>query len=182
MHVVAAHMPDWHGVPFGIRRLRLACIGKPSVLCDGERIHIGAQHHCRSFAIAEQSNHARLAHARRHLVTGLSQPVGSNTCRPRLVHRQFGMGVNVFIKRFQLGEQFAEARQHHGCAVGGGRLSHDQSPFVIDGDCERLVSDCEALRTRSLSMAYASAVAITAPASNVKEFAYPASDAAPTAA
>ena len=61
MHVVAAHMSHRHGVPFGIRRCDLAGIGKAGVLGDRQRIHVRAQHHRRPLAVAEQSDHARLA-------------------------------------------------------------------------------------------------------------------------
>jgi hypothetical protein len=33
------------------------------------------------------------------------------------VHRQFGMGVNVLIKRLKIGEQLAQVRQDEGYAV-----------------------------------------------------------------
>jgi hypothetical protein len=125
MHIMAAHMAHRHRVSFGIGRCDLAGIGKSGVLGDGERIHVRTQHHCRPFAVAEQSDHARLAHAGGHRVTGFSELVGGDARCSRLVHRQFGMGVNVLIKRFQFGEQLAQVRQHNGCAVGGGMLDHD---------------------------------------------------------
>ena len=103
MHVIAEHMAHRHGVSFGVGRCDLAGVGKASVLGDGERIHVGAQHHCRSFAVAEQPNHTRLTHPGRHLVTGIPEPVSGHARRSRLVHRQFRMGVNILIKRLKIG-------------------------------------------------------------------------------
>ena len=125
MHVMAAHMAHRHNVSFGIGRCDFAGIGKAGVLRDRQRIHVGAQHHCWPLAVAEQSHHARLAHPGRNLVTGFPQPVGGDARRSRLVHRQFGMGVNVLIKRFKIGEQLAQVRQDNGCAVEMRKLSHD---------------------------------------------------------
>ena len=34
---------------------------------------------------------------------GFPEPIGGNVRRSRLVHRQLGMGVNVFIKGFKIG-------------------------------------------------------------------------------
>jgi hypothetical protein len=125
MHVVAAHMPYWHDYPFGVRRRDLAGIGKAGVLGDRQRIHVRAQHHRRPLAVAEQSNHTRLAHPGRHLVPSFPEPVGGDARRSRLVHRQFGMGVNILIEWFKIGYQLAQVRQDNGCAVGGGMLNHD---------------------------------------------------------
>jgi hypothetical protein len=64
---------------------------------------MSAQHYGWPFAVAEQSNHTRLAYPGRHLVASFPELVGRNAGRSRLMHRQFGMGVNVFIKRFKIG-------------------------------------------------------------------------------
>jgi hypothetical protein len=64
---------------------------------------MSAQHYGRPFTVAEQSNHARLAYPGRHLVASFPELVGRNAGRSRLMHRQFGMVVNVFIKRFKIG-------------------------------------------------------------------------------
>jgi hypothetical protein len=43
------------------------------------------------------------------------------------------MGVNVLIKRFNIGKQLSEVRQDNVCAIEGGLLSHDDL-LLIPGD------------------------------------------------
>ena len=103
MHVMTAHMAHRHGVSFSIGRCDLAGIGKAGILGDRQRIHVGAKHDRWPFAVAEQPNHTGLAHTGRYLKTGFPEPVGGDVRRSRLVHRQFGIGVNVLIKGLKIG-------------------------------------------------------------------------------
>ena len=91
VHVVAAHVPYRHRVPLAVRHLDLAGIGKAGRFLDGQRIHIGAQHHCRPFAVAEQTDDTGFSDPRRHLVTGGAKPVRGQAGCPRLLHGQLGM-------------------------------------------------------------------------------------------
>ncbi|WFU23714.1 hypothetical protein QA649_37860 [Bradyrhizobium sp. CB1717] len=123
--------PTGHCIPFGILRLDLAGIGKPSALRDGQRIHVGAQHHCRPFAVAKQPNHTRPAHSFRYLEACFPESVGGHTGRSLLLHRQFGMGVNVFVESFKIGQQRTCIRENDGSSFRVGMRHHD-------GACSRL--------------------------------------------
>ena len=45
--------------------------GRPVCFLDRQRVHVGAQHHGRAVAVAQQADDAGLADARRHLEAGL---------------------------------------------------------------------------------------------------------------
>ena len=118
VHVVAAHVPHRHRVPVAVFRHDLAGIGQVGRFLDGKRVHVGAQHDRGPVAVAEQADDAGPAHARRHLVAGGPKPVRGQAGRPRLLHRQLGMRVNVLVERFEIREQAVEIRQDRAC--GGG--------------------------------------------------------------
>jgi hypothetical protein len=105
VHIVTAHVPHLHSVSVAIFGRDVAGIGQTGRLFDRERIHVGAQHHGGPVAIAEQADDAGLAHSRRHLVTGRPKPVRGQACCPPLLHRQLGMRMQIFIERFEIGEQ-----------------------------------------------------------------------------
>jgi hypothetical protein len=96
------HMPHRHGISLSINRCDLAGIGKAGILGDRQRIHIRAQHHCWPFAVAEQPNHTSLTHSGCHFVASLLQSIGGNARRSRLLHRQFGVGVDVLIEGIEI--------------------------------------------------------------------------------
>jgi hypothetical protein len=59
VQVVTAHMSHRHRVPLAVLHLDLAGIRKARRFLDGQGIHVGAQHHDRTIAVAEQADRAR---------------------------------------------------------------------------------------------------------------------------
>jgi hypothetical protein len=105
VHVVAAHVPDGDGVSVAILRGDLAGIGKPGRFLDGQRVHVGAQHHGRSLAVPEQADHAGLPDACRDFVAGRTKTVCRQSRRARLLHRQLGVRMHILVEFGQIGQQ-----------------------------------------------------------------------------
>ncbi len=112
MHVMAAHMTDRHGLAFSVGNRRLTGIRQTRRFFDGQRIHIGAQHDCRAIAVAQQAYDARFTDAGRNLVACGTQTICGQTCRARLLHREFGMRVQILIKGLQVRKQAIEVAQN----------------------------------------------------------------------
>jgi hypothetical protein len=74
VHIVTAHVTHRHRVPLAVLHLDLAGIGKTGRFLDGQGIHVGAQHHGRTIAVAEQADNACLSDSRRYLITGSAKP------------------------------------------------------------------------------------------------------------
>src|SRR5579864_1527891 len=97
VHVVPTGVRHWHGL--AIRAFCRNCtrIGETSSFLDGQRIHVSAQHYGWTFSIAQYTDNARFADC-----CGDLKPVGLEMIRRNLsgsclVHRQFGVGVDVFV-------------------------------------------------------------------------------------
>ena len=105
MHIVAAHMTDGDGVSVAILHRDLAGIGKAGCFLDGQRVHVGAQHHGRPLAVPEQADHAGLSDTCRDFVAGCTKTVRRQSRRARLLHRQLGMRMHILVEFGQIGEQ-----------------------------------------------------------------------------
>ncbi len=109
VHVVAARVHHRHGVAFAIGRGDLARIGQTGRFLDRQRIHVRAQHHDRTVAVAQQSHDARLADARGDVVARVAQPLCSDARGARLLHRELGMRVNVLVELLEIRQQRVES-------------------------------------------------------------------------
>ena len=79
MHVMAAHMTDRHGLALSVGDRRLAGIRQARRFFDWQRIHIGSQHDCRAFAVAQQAYDARFTDTGRNFVACGTQTVSGQT-------------------------------------------------------------------------------------------------------
>jgi len=98
MHVMAAHVRDGNRIAFSIGRSRVAGVRQTRHLLDRQRVHVGAQHDCRTLAIPEQAYNAGFSDPGRYFIAGGTELVGRKARRARLLHRKFGVRVHVFVK------------------------------------------------------------------------------------
>ena len=73
MHVVTTGVHHRHALPSAVRRRDLTGIGKAGSFLNRQRIHVGAEHHCRSLAIAQQTDNAGLANPGSHFIADSPQ-------------------------------------------------------------------------------------------------------------
>ena len=83
----------------------MAGVSQSRSLLNWQRVHVGAEQHGRSFAVAQQTDHTGSADAGRDLISMPLQPCGSDPRRSTFRHRKLGVGVNVFVDLFQFGQQ-----------------------------------------------------------------------------
>jgi hypothetical protein len=76
VQVVTTHMSHRHRVSLAVLHLDFAGIRKTRRLLDGQGVHVGAQHHGRTVAVAEQADNAGLSDSRRHVITSAAKPIG----------------------------------------------------------------------------------------------------------
>ena len=82
--------------------------GKPRELLHRQRVHVGAQHDGGAVAVAQHADDAGLPDPRRHLVAGGAKPLRRDACSPGLLHREFGVRVEIGVQLLQLREQPVE--------------------------------------------------------------------------
>jgi len=68
------------------------------LLLDRQRVHVGAQHHRRSVAVAEHADDAGAADPGRHLEPGGLQPARCDAGGAFLLHRQLRVSVEVLVE------------------------------------------------------------------------------------
>ena len=72
---------------------------------DRQSVHIGPKHDNRAFTIAEYPDYSGFSNARCYLITRRLESLRGDFGRPVLLHRQFGVGMNVFVNGFKIGNQ-----------------------------------------------------------------------------
>ena len=92
-----------HGLPVAVGRRDVAGIGQAGRFLNRKRVHVGAQHDDWTVAVAQQTDNARLSDSGGHFIAGRTKTVRRDARRPRFLHRQFGMSMDVFVDGFQAG-------------------------------------------------------------------------------
>ena len=111
VHVVAAGVHYRHGPAFGIVRRDLAGIRHPGGFLDRQRVHVGAQHHGRTIAVAQQPDDTGVADVFRHFKAGRAQPVRGEARGAGFLHRQLGVRVHILVQGLEAGNQRIEIPQ-----------------------------------------------------------------------
>ena len=101
MHVVPAGVCHWHDLAVGAFRRHFAGIRKPGCFLDGQSIHVSAQHYGWTVSVAQYSDNPRLADSCGHLKAVGLEMIRRDLGSPCLVHRQLGVGMDVFIDGLQ---------------------------------------------------------------------------------
>ena len=72
-------------------------IGESSSLLDGQCIHVSAQHYGWAVSVAQYTDNSRLADSCGDLKADGLEMIRRNLSGSCLVHRQFGVGMDVFV-------------------------------------------------------------------------------------
>jgi len=81
------------------------------LLLDRQRVHVGAQHHRRSVAVAEHADDAGAADPGRHLEPGGLQPARCDAGGAFLLHRQLRVSVEVLVEVLDVLHDLVEAER-----------------------------------------------------------------------
>jgi len=95
MHVMTARVHHRHRLAAFVRCRRVAAVGKAGGLLHRQCIHVGAKHDGGTLAVAQDADDARHADAGGDLVARCRQSFCREPGRPRLMHRELRMGMNV---------------------------------------------------------------------------------------
>ena len=98
MHIVPTGVHDINLDAFRVPRGNGAAVRQAGSLFDGKRIHIGAQEHNRTLAVAEHADHARTADLLEDLVSCPTEVIRRYLRRPLLGEREFRISVQVLVQ------------------------------------------------------------------------------------
>ena len=113
-------------VPSGKLAGRLGRKGQAGLLLDRKRVHVGAEHQHWAGPVLHHRDDAGLADMFGHLEAELAHFGGELGRRAHLLHRQLGIGMEVAVKRHQLGMSARIASDKRGRGGGAGIRSWQQ--------------------------------------------------------
>lgn len=119
---------------------------------DRQRIHVSAQHDGGTVPVTQNADHARLADSRGDLESDFLEMVRRNSRSASLLHREFGVSVNVLVNSLQVREHGVQRRKHlswflhighlNSCAI---ILPHDPKEGTLEQRCSpnAIVTGCK---------------------------------------
>ena len=103
MRIMTARVHDAAFHPGGRDAPRLRGIGQPGLLGDGQPVHVRADQHRWTGAIAQHGHHAGAPHLFGDDKSGLARRIGHDPRGTDFLKAQFGIGVEIAIDRQQVG-------------------------------------------------------------------------------
>jgi len=100
MRIVTAGVHHRHILTL-IGRARLARPRQAGLFLERQRVHVGADEDRRPRTIAEHADDAGAANLLGHGETGLAQTRREDAGGAHLLHPEFGVGVQILVKRFE---------------------------------------------------------------------------------
>ena len=134
MHVMAASVHDRHVLALMINTHCRACIVQTRCFLDRQRIHVRPEHHHRSGSVFQNPHNPGLPDVAMNGEAKIFEISRSDPGGSGLLERQLGMGVQVFVKLFEVnGHESALFIRRHGLAsVSSPKLQRLGSPGRLD--------------------------------------------------